>query len=324
MAHLRTVSTGARTMKTARLVCLAFFAFSFLAVQICRSESPGHRIQTVYVIPSSHWDLGFIAPPDRVLPRLKPHIDEVIANCKADPEFRWTIESVWQLREWLSLTKDPKQIQDFVNLVHKGQIQVSSVWGSLHTEFMGAEQLNRLLYDGKALQRQLAFTSDFAMMDDVPGFSMALPQVLARSGIKYFLTGSNLFFGGGTSLHPSKSPFYWQSPDRSTVLMWQTQGKNGGYTETLADYFIDPVAGDPYAVDPSFHFYPKEWAGLLRWKSCNAEWTSCWTSTRKPDIPTTQCSRCTCTTLSLQHGNETNSCPMFAHGMRPGSNRRLS
>jgi hypothetical protein len=88
MAHLRTVSTGARIMKTAGLVGLAFFVSSFLAVPICRSELPGHQIQTVYVIPSSHWDLGFIAPPDRVLPRLKPHIDEVIANCQADPEFR--------------------------------------------------------------------------------------------------------------------------------------------------------------------------------------------------------------------------------------------
>jgi alpha-mannosidase len=250
-------------MKTPRLICLAFCSFSFLAAPYpCSSESPRHQIRTVYVIPSSHWDLGFIAPPEKVLPRLKPHIDEVIANCKADPEFRWTIESVWQLREWLSLTKDPKQVQELVDLVRKGQIQVSSVWGSLHTEFMGAEQLNRLVYDGKALQRQLGFTSDFAMMNDVPGFSPALPQVLARSGIKYFLTGSNLFFGGGTSLHPSRNPFYWQSPDGSKVLMWQTQGKNGGYTEAIADYFVDPVARDPYAADPSFHFYPKEWAGL--------------------------------------------------------------
>jgi Glycosyl hydrolases family 38 N-terminal domain/Glycosyl hydrolases family 38 C-terminal domain len=252
------------TMKNTGSGFLAFLILSFLAAPYyCHAEPPRHHpIQTIYVIPSSHWDLGFIAPPEKVLPRLKPHLDEVIANCKMDPEFRWTIESVWQLRQWLSLTKDPKQIQDLVDLVRKGQIQVSSVWGSLHTEFMGAEELNRLVYDGKALQRQLGFTSDFAMMDDVPGFSLALPQVLARSGIKYFLTGSNLFFGGGTSLHPSKSPFYWQSPDGSKVLMWQTQGKNGGYTEAIADYFLDPVAKDPYAVDPSFHFYPKEWTGL--------------------------------------------------------------
>lgn len=251
-------------MKNRRFVFLALWVLPLLAVPSLRGdETPRHHeIRTIYVIPSSHWDLGFIAPPEQVLPRLKPHIDEVIVNCKADPEFRWTIESVWQLREWLSRTKDPKQVQDLADLIRKGQIQVSSVWGSLHTEFMGAEQLNRLVYDGKELQRQLGFTSDFAMMDDVPGFSLALPQVLARSEIKYFLTGSNLFIGGGTSLHPSKSPFYWQSPDGRKLLMWQTQGKNGGYTEAIADYFIDPVAKDPYAVDPTFHFYPKDWAGL--------------------------------------------------------------
>src|SRR5512140_3248404 len=82
--------------------------------------SPPTQIKTIYIIPSSHWDLGFIAPPEEVLPRLKPHIDEVIANCKADPEFRWTIESAWQLREWLARTDDPQQIKDFVTLVNKG------------------------------------------------------------------------------------------------------------------------------------------------------------------------------------------------------------
>ena len=76
-----------------------------------------HQIQTIYVMPSSHWDLGFIAPPEEVLPRLKPHIDEVIANAKRDPEFRWTIESVWQIREWLARTSDPHSAtcQFFIN-----------------------------------------------------------------------------------------------------------------------------------------------------------------------------------------------------------------
>jgi hypothetical protein len=41
--------------------------------------------------------------------------------------------------------------------------------------------------------------------------------------------------------------------------MWQTQGKNGGYTEAMADYYIDPDAQDPYQHTK---FYPKEWAGL--------------------------------------------------------------
>jgi hypothetical protein len=223
-------------------------------------------IQTIYVMPSSHWDLGFIAPPEEVLPKLKPHIDEVIANAKRDSEFRWTIESVWQIREWLARTtdgnnKDPQQIRDFVDLVNKGQIQVSAVFGSMHTEFMGAEQLNRIAYDMKDLEKRLGIKTDFAMMDDVPGFTLRLPQILARSGVHYFVNGSNLFISGGTSLSPGQVPFYWQSPDGSSVLTWQTQSRFGGYTEAFADYYLDPAALEPYTKE---HFYPKEWEGLPR------------------------------------------------------------
>ena len=217
------------------------------------------HIKTIYIIPSSHWDLGFLAPPEEILTRLKPHIDEVIQNAKADPDFRWTIESVWQVREWLSRTHDPQEIKDFVDLVNKGQIQISAVFGSMHTEFMGAEALNRITYDMKAIEKQHGVKTDFAMMDDVPGFTSRLPQVLARSGIRYFVTGSNLFLFGGTSLAPGKMPFYWESPDGSRVLTWQTQSHLGGYTEAMADYFLDPLAFEPYTKE---HFYPKEWEGL--------------------------------------------------------------
>lgn len=249
-------------MKTAlfRTISVGLMLLGCVCATLAQSSAakPHHRIQTVYVIPSSHWDLGFIAPPEEVLPRLKPHIDDVIANCKADPEFRWTIESVWQVREWLARTNDPAQIKSFVELVNKGQIQLSAVFGSMHTEFMGAEQLNRIVYDMKAIEKQLGIKTDFAMMDDVPGFTLRLPQVLARSGVKYFVNGSNLFIGGGTSLSPGKVPFYWQSPDGSKVLTWQTQSNLGGYTEAMADYYIDALAFEPYTKE---HFYPKELAG---------------------------------------------------------------
>ena len=220
-----------------------------------------NNIKTIYVIPSSHWDLGFFAPPEEALPLLKPHLDQVIADAKADPEFRWTVESVWQIREWLARTKDPREVQDFVDLVKKGQIQISAVFGSMHSEFMGAETLNRVAYDDKAIEKQFGIKTDLAMMDDVPGFTLRLPQVLAGSGVKYFVTGSNLFLFGGTSLSPAHVPFYWQAPDGSRVLTWQTQSRFGGYTEALADYYLDPPALEPYTKE---HFYPKEWEGLPR------------------------------------------------------------
>ena len=98
-----------------------------------------------------------------------------------------------------------------------------------------------------------------AMENDVPGFSLRLPEVLAKSGVRYLMNGSNAFIGGGTSLSPRLAPFYWASPDGSRVLTWTTRSKDGGYTEGLTDYYLDPGALDPYLHTP---FYPKEWKGL--------------------------------------------------------------
>jgi hypothetical protein len=216
-------------------------------------------VKVIYIIPSSHWDLGFLRPPEEEMDAIKPHLDAVIRACAADPHFRWTIESVWQLKAWLSRTHDNALINQMAALLRSGQIELSAADGSMHTEFMGPEELNRLVYAAKSAEQQFGIHAGVAMMNDVPGFSMRLPQVLARSGIGYFITGSNIFFGGGTSLAPGKMPIYWRSPDGSKVLMWQTQGKNGGYTEAMADYYIDPDARDPYLHTK---FYPKEWEGL--------------------------------------------------------------
>lgn len=216
-------------------------------------------VKVIYVIPSSHWDLGFLRTPEEQMAAIKPHLDAVIRACTSNPQFRWTIESVWQLQAWLERTPDPARVDQMAMLLRRGQIELSAAFGSMHTEFMGSEELNRLVYASKAAERQFGVHSGVAMMNDVPGFTMRLPQVLARSGVKYLITGSNITFGGGTNLTPDRMPIYWRSPDGSKVLMWQTQGKNGGYTEAMADYYIDPDARDPYEHTA---YYPKDWKGL--------------------------------------------------------------
>jgi hypothetical protein len=240
------------------LIATAACAFAAQQAEDARSNS---GIQTIYIVPSSHWDLGFKLPPLEQLDDIKPHLDAVIRTAKQDPQFRWVIESAWQLQAWLDRTRDPQAIQDLVSLIHSGRIELSAVWGSEHTEFMGTEQLNRIVDPMRDIEKRLGVTTDLAMMDDVPGFTLRLPQVLARSGIRYFVTGSNLFIGGGTSLHPGKMPFHWRSPDGSAVLMWETGSKNGGYTEAMADYYLDPTA-HYYSAGPEDHFYPKAWNNL--------------------------------------------------------------
>src|SRR6266446_3279159 len=131
-------------------------------------ESP---IKTVYIVPTSHYDFGFVDPPDAVRERAARHIDEVIRVAESDPDFRWTIESVWQVNEWLKRAKAPtsvlpndqNKIERLVKLIKSGRIALSSAWGSMHTDFMGEEELNRLCYDYAKLKRTYGIETEMAM-----------------------------------------------------------------------------------------------------------------------------------------------------------------
>ena len=231
-----------------------------------RLNAYAQSIKTVYIVPTSHYDFGFVDPPEAIRERAARHIDEVIRVAESDPDFRWTIESVWQVNEWLKRAKTPtsvlpndnQKIERLVNLIKSGRIALSSAWGSMHTDFMGAEELNRLCYDYARLKRLYGVETQMAMMDDVPGHPSSVPSVLARSDMRYLVVGANVFINTATSLAPGKVPFYWESPDGSRVLTWVSQGQRGGYPEALTDFYLDPYSVDPYTGKTAYEmFNPK-------------------------------------------------------------------
>lgn len=234
-----------------------------------QTKLPQSSIKTVYIIPTSHYDFGFVEPPDQVRERAARHLDEVLRMAETDPEFRWTIESIWQVNEWIKrqkpassvLPKDEAKINRLMNQIKSGKIALSTAWGSMHTDFMGAEELNRLFYDYKNLSRKYGVNSKLALMDDVPGHPTSIPAVMAGSGANYLVVGANLFLQSATSLAPGNVPFYWQSPDGSKVLTWISQAKRGGYTEGMTDYYLDPYTLDPYTAKTPFDMFNPERAG---------------------------------------------------------------
>ena len=253
------VCTERRAGGGGRVKRLLPLLFILLAQQAAAQDSPRARlpespIKTIYVVPTSHYDFGFVEPPDQVRERAARHIDEVIRMAESDPDFRWTIESVWQLDEWLKrqkapasvLPKDKAKIERLMRLIKSGRVALSTAWGSMHTDFMGAEELNRLCAAYAALRRTYGVESQTALMDDVPGHPTSVPSVLAGSGTKYLVVGANLFLNTATTLAPGKVPFYWEGPDGSRVLTWVSQGKRGGYVEALTDFYLDPYSLDPY------------------------------------------------------------------------------
>ncbi|MEP6945931.1 MAG: glycosyl hydrolase-related protein [Acidobacteriota bacterium] len=255
---------------TKRFAATLFVFASLISLNIFgQGKLPESSIKTIYITPTSHYDLGFVEPPDLIRERAARHIDEVIRVAESNPDFRWTIESVWQVQEWLKRQKKPssvlpadkQKIARLMNLIKSGQIALSTSWGSMHTDFMGAEELNRLCYGYSALNQTYGVESHLAVMDDVPGHPTTIPSILAGSGTKYLVTGANLFLNDATSLAPGKVPFYWESPDGSRVLTWISGGKRGGYVEGLTDFYLDPYTLDPYTDKTPFDMFNPEMAG---------------------------------------------------------------
>ncbi|HYJ92460.1 MAG TPA: hypothetical protein VEV84_14215, partial [Pyrinomonadaceae bacterium] len=234
-----------------------------------QGKLPASPIKTIYVVPSSHYDFGFVEPPSAIRERAARHIDEVIRVAESDPNFRWTIESVWQINEWLKRQKKPSsvlpsdkdKIARLMNLIKSGQIVVSTSWGSMHTDFMGNEELNRICYDFVRLKKSYGIDSEVAYMNDVPGHPMSVASVLAGSGTKYLVVGANTFISVATSLAPGKVPFYWEAPDGNKVLLWVSQGGHGAYVEAFTDYYLDPYSLDPYTDRRPFDMFNPDLAG---------------------------------------------------------------
>jgi hypothetical protein len=96
-------------------------------------------------------------------------------------------------------------------------------YASLHTTTAGHEELTRNLYWSSRFAREHGVPLRTWITDDVPGSTFALPELLKRSGLEFFVGGMNTPFGGRvTQPDHGDRPFWWAGPDGSKVLAWTT------------------------------------------------------------------------------------------------------
>jgi len=177
-------------------------------------------IRTVYIVPSSHLDIGFTAPADIVADDYKPQLDRALHHLDRIPDLVWNIEEVWMLEQWLSRTPDPTVVERLLAHIRAGRLGLLGGWATEHSALLDAAELAHFLYPAEALRQQYGLHIDTVLQNDVPGYSWTYPGLFAATGYRYFLTGLNLFIGGGTSISRADLPFHWQGADDSTILTW--------------------------------------------------------------------------------------------------------
>ncbi len=204
------------------LLVFAGPAFPREAVDAVPADAPNPnptRVEEVYLVPFSHLDLGFTGSVDEVAMACKDTVDQAIRVCEANDDFFWTIESLWQLEQWL-LRSTEEDVGRLKALIDAGRIEVGATQYTFRSGMLGLEDANRILYPMQRMHERLGIEFDTAIQNDVPGYADVFPRVLASGGVRYFLTGVNVGHGGGTALQRSEQPFLWQSHDGQSVLTW--------------------------------------------------------------------------------------------------------
>jgi hypothetical protein len=205
-------ATASRTFRFA--VAVAVVAI-ILATALFAQSSQQQPPKQVYVVPFSHLDLWYLGPPENSYARVERIFSRALELSEHDPDFRFTFENGYYLREYLKLRPEAKK--RVAAALASGHLDLSGQWSDMKQSPAAAEDLVRdVLLTHNFAKRELGFVPTGIVSGDIPGFTPQVVQIWKQSGIQ----GAMLTRGG-----PLKSPvFDWQALDGTKVRVGYTVG----------------------------------------------------------------------------------------------------
>lgn len=182
---------------------------------------------TIHIIQSSHQDIAWMNTPEYCREeRIEDIIIPALDMMKEDDKFTFEMEQTLNLMEFLE--KYPNRKREVMQRYKEGRFLWGATYNQPYEGLSTGEQLIRQVYYGrKWIRENLPGCDDFTANNiDVPGRSLQVPQIFAKSGIKYFFISR---MGEG---------FYdWYSPDGSKIFTY-TPG-NYGWATLIWKFFDD-------------------------------------------------------------------------------------
>ncbi len=223
----------------------------------------GARKWEVYFLPHSHLDLGYTHRHEDVMNLQLRNIERAVMlaeRTKDYPEgakFKWNIETMWPVNEYLERYKNTKQVEAFKSAVKDGRVSLNASIGNILTGLCKQEEITHLFDDAHRVGKELGVEVRSVMMSDVPGASWGIVTAMAENGMKYFSMAPNyvphLETGGSRVGLAHKEwgdyPFYWASPSGEEKVLCWSAGK--GYS-----FFHDWLAGklSSSGLDPLWEY----------------------------------------------------------------------
>ncbi len=190
----------------------------------------------IYLVPFSHTDVGYTAPVDVVLQNHLTYLDTAVAwvgRTRSNPvneQFRWTIEIQWVLDAYIR-QRSPAQVEELMTCVRRGEIEIGGMYFGLQTDLCGNEELVRSLTVSQELRNTYQVPVRTAFINDTPGITWSLAQLLPRAGIPYLSLAMNSFLSNFYTTTSLPNLFRLQAPGGDRVLVWRSIDPQWAYLE---------------------------------------------------------------------------------------------
>jgi len=178
-------------------------------------KEPGKGDFLVSALGHSHLDLAWLWPIRETKRKAARTLSTVLELMDRYPDYIFGASQP-QMFEWIK-EMHPKLYEGIKEKVAQGRIECQgAMWVEPDTNLSGGEALARqILYGKKFFSEEFGKDMKILWMPDVFGYSAALPQLLLKSGVPYFMT--NKIATNQINRFPHHT-FMWKGIDGSEVL----------------------------------------------------------------------------------------------------------
>lgn len=180
---------------------------------------------TIYLLHSSHTDVGYTDTQEKMKAHHIAFIREVLDIVRREPRFKWNCESYWCVEQFLRTAADHERCA-FVKAVRDGNIGLSASYLNL-TEIVPESVHRSIMSDCRRQRDGLGMTAVSAMTADINGYSWGLADILAGEGVQNLMSCIHTHHG----FHPlfrKQTAFWWESLRGNKILVWNGEHYNLG------------------------------------------------------------------------------------------------
>ena len=230
----------------------------------------------LYIVGSSHQDIAWMDDPETCIRfRDENVITPALKRIAESSTFCFSMEDALSLKEYLE--RHPERYPEILKYTREGRLEWAATYNQPYQSMYSGEALIRQTYFGRKWLKKILPGCDFltAWNEDVPGMAIQFPQILAKSGIPYYMFSRH------------QPGFYrWYSPDGSSVFGW-TPGHYHGSVQPVHTAKTESARTDTLArllnhwsdyyqsrkINPDFLFlYSFDFSTPIDWDDYMAAW----------------------------------------------------